>query len=223
MNESNLDPGQALMRRLQKEKTPAAVQRATQQFLAAADANADGFMRSKGLSLACRQGCALCCVFRVHVRAHEVFAIVNYIEANFSADQKRALMDRLEKHAARIAPMTRKEHEATNVPCPLLVDSACSVFPVRPFGCRGHHSLDLAACQYSYDHPEDSAFPNAGDPEYRMLWHQMAALANGAFEGAGFDKQEYELGTAVLAALKNPASARRWRDGKNPLLGLARQ
>jgi Fe-S-cluster containining protein len=214
-----LDPGQELLLRLRKDKTQGAVQRATQQYLSAADTNADGYVKSKGLSLACRQGCALCCVFRVHVRAHEVFAILNYVEANFSADEKSALLVRLENHAARIAPMTRKEHETTNVPCPLLVDSKCSIYPVRPFGCRSHHSLDLAACQYSYDHPQDSAFPNAGNPEYRMLWHQMAAYAHGAFEGAGFDKQEYELGTAILAALKNPASARRWRDGKNPLLG----
>jgi Fe-S-cluster containining protein len=219
MNGPELNPEQELLLRLRQDKTPGAIQRATQRYFSAADTNADGHVKHKGLSLACRHGCALCCVFRVHVRAHEVFAIVNYIAANFSADEKSALLVRLEKHAARIAPMSRGEHQTTNVPCPLLVDSACSVYPVRPFGCRSHHSTDVGACQYSYDHPKDSTFPGARDPEYGLLWNEMAAYAHGAFEGAGFDKQEYELGTALLAALNNSASAKRWRDGKNPLLG----
>lgn len=49
----------------------------------------------------------------------------------------------------------------------------------------------------------------------------MSGQAHGVFEASGFDRQSYELGTALLAALENPAAVKRWRDKKNPLLRTA--
>jgi len=204
-----MNPAQELLAGLNADRSPAAIRRGISRYYEAADADSDAFLKTKGLLLACRQGCALCCVLRVHVRAHEVFAIVDYIAAKFSAKEREELIARLKKHVERIAPMTRVQHETTNVACPLLVDSACSVYPVRPLGCRRHHSTDVSACQYSHDHPEDTDFPGARDPEFFSLWSGMATAAHQAYEAAGFDSQEYELGTAILAALQNPASSRR--------------
>jgi Fe-S-cluster containining protein len=217
-----MNPSQELLAGLNADKSPAAIRRGISRYYEAADANSDAFLKTKGLSLACRQSCALCCVFRVHVRAHEVFAIVNYIASKFSAQEREELIVRLKKHSERIAPMTRVQHETTNVPCPLLVDSACSVYPVRPLGCRRHHSTDVSACQYSHDHPEDVGFVGARDPAFFSLWSGMTSAAHQAYETAGFDAEEYELGTAILSALQNPASARRWRDCKSPLLAPPR-
>ncbi|HEY1174045.1 MAG TPA: YkgJ family cysteine cluster protein [Verrucomicrobiae bacterium] len=214
-----MNPTEELLSNLKGDSTQAGVRLATRQYFVAADANAEGFLKTKKLTLACRQGCALCCVLRVHVRAHEVFAVADFIGEKFSAKQREELLARLEVHVKRIAPLTRAQHETTNVVCPLLVDSVCSVYPVRPFACRGHHSNDLSACQYSYDHPEDDTFPGARNADYFALWETMTVYGNAAFKEAGFDSCVYEFGSALLAALRNPASARRWRDRKNPLLG----
>jgi hypothetical protein len=213
-----MHPGEKLSSEIAVAKSAKELIAATRRFYRAADANADGAAKARGLAPACREGCALCCVFRVEVRAHEVFAIAEHIDATFSADAKTALIARLEKHAQRVKQMAPKEHEATNVPCPLLVDSRCSVYPVRPFGCRRHHSTDLGACQYSHDNPKDLDFPGARDVDHFMLWNAMIDDANGRFEVAGLDAGHYELGTALLAALRNSAAIKRWRDGKNPLL-----
>jgi Fe-S-cluster containining protein len=215
-----MNPAEQLLASLKADKSPSALKRSIQDYFAAADANSNGFLRARGLSLACRQNCALCCVFRVHVRAHEVFAIVDYIAVRFSAQEREALIARLKKHGERIAPMTRLQHETTNIPCPLLVDSACSVYPARPLGCRRHHSTDMSACQYSHDHPEDVGFAGARDPEFFAIWTDMTNAAHQAYGEMGFHAEEYELGTALLTALQNPASARRWRDGKSPLLAV---
>lgn len=203
---------------IQRAKSGRDLNAATRGFYSAADVNAGGAANASGLKFDCRDGCALCCVFRVMVRAHEVFVIAEHINESFSAADREALLQRLQAHQARVKSMSADEHKATNVPCPLLVNSRCSVYRVRPFGCRSHHSYDVSVCQYSHDNPRDLEFPGARHPEYLALWMTMSAHAHGAFESAGFDDAEYELGGALLAALLNPASVKRWRDRKKPLL-----
>jgi len=45
----------------------------------------EGIIEKKGVKLACRAGCSLCCSLRVDVFAHEVFLIAHYIWTHFSA------------------------------------------------------------------------------------------------------------------------------------------
>jgi Fe-S-cluster containining protein len=163
--------------------------------------------------LACREGCSLCCEsLRVDVFAHEVFLIAHYIRSHFSEEQLSDLLARLEEHAATVLPLTPFEHATRNVPCPLLIDHRCSVYAARPHSCRRHHSLDLAACQFTFDHPTDLEAPAAHDRELFRALSGMMQVNIEAYAEAGFDYTIYELGTALREALSDEGAFMRWRD-----------
>lgn len=164
------------------------------------------------VKLACREGCSLCCWLRVDVFAHEVFLIAHHIHAQFTAVEISELLVRLAAHSSQVTPLTPFEHATRNIPCPLLRAGRCSIYSVRPHSCRRHHSLDFAACQFTFDHPEDLASPAAHDRDlFRALTEVMQQNIE-AYAGADFDHTIYELGTALHEALNDPSSWQRWRD-----------
>ncbi len=168
--------------------------------------------------LACAAGCSLCCWLRVDVRAPEVFHLAEYIRARFDATALESLMARLTAHRDKVAPLTPFDHATRNVVCPLLQDGRCSVYQARPASCRRHHSTDLNACQFTYDHPTDLEFPSAHDRDlFRIITEAMSQGAE-VYSSLGFDDTIYELGSALLEALESRTSWRRWRDHKKAFL-----
>ena len=115
-------------------------------------------------------------------------------------------------------PLTPFGHATQNIVCPLLQNGRCSIYAARPHSCRRHHSLDFAACQFTYDHPTDLEAPAAHDRElFRALTGTMREAAE-AYARLGYDGTIYELGTALAEALESPSSWRRWRAGKKAFL-----
>jgi hypothetical protein len=167
-------------------------------------------MDGRQVALACREGCSLCCWLRVDVFAHEVFLIARHIRGAFTAEQIVSLMEQLSAHAAKVLPLTPFEHATMNVCCPLLQKGRCSVYAVRPHSCRRHHSQDLAACQFTFDHPTDLETPAAHDRDlFLALTGAMQDNAE-AYAQCGFDPTIYELGTALHEAIHDPACWSRW-------------
>lgn len=164
------------------------------------------------VTVACREGCSLCCWLRVDVFAHEVFLVARHIRSHFAEGRISSLLVRLAEHSSKVGAMTPFEHATTNVPCPLLRDGRCSVYPVRPHSCRRHHSLDLGACQFTFDHPSDLEAPAAHD---RGLFQTLAQAMQeniAAYSASEFDQTIYEFGSALKEALTDPSSWRRWLD-----------
>ncbi len=171
-----------------------------------------------GVKPACCEGCSLCCWLRVDVHAHEVFLIAQFVRARFSEADLSALIVRLAVHSAKVLPLTPYEHATQNIVCPLFQDGRCSIYAARPHSCRRHHSLDFAACQFTYDHPTDLEAPAAHDRDlFRALTEAMQESAE-TYARLGYDDTIYELGTALAEALDTPSSWRRWRDGKKAFL-----
>ena len=168
----------------------------------------------RGTQLACRAGCSLCCSLRVDVFAHEIFLIADYIRAHFSAEMLSSLKTRLATHAAQVLPLTPFDHATRNVACPLLRDDGrCSIYEARPLSCRRHHSMDFAACQFTYDHPSDLEFPGAHDVGLFCTLTEALRQTGGVYAEYGFDITIYELGTALAEALDDAASWTRWHEG----------
>jgi Fe-S-cluster containining protein len=188
--------------------------RALAEYYRAADSAATSCAASDSRPLACREGCAFCCHIPVGARAQEVLLIADCVRSHFSTDQQTALSDRLRKHVATVSPLTTDEHHTTNISCPLLDGSRCSVYSARPFPCRAYHSLDVSSCQYSFDHPHDTQECRPQIEDLESAWLEMAGLANGAFAKHGYDRTGYELGSALFAALTNPAAPRRFHQRK---------
>ena len=204
-------PARQLTNDLSLAQSPEAYDSGLRRALGFFDELNSGIIESAGLKLACGAGCSICCSLRVDVFAHEVFLIARHIQTHFSPEELAGLLARLAVHSAEVLPLTPFDHATRNVVCPLLVDHRCSVYAVRGHSCRRHHSQDLAACQYTYDHPTDLDFPAAHD---RDLFRSLSeAMQHGidVYSQLGFDHTIYELGTALAEALDTPASWERWR------------
>jgi len=205
-------PLQQLIDDIDRALSPDEFDAAARSALAAFDELNAGIIADRNVALACGAGCAVCCSLRVDVLAHEVFLIADHIRREFGAGEKAALNQRLAAHADAVLVLTPFEHATRNLTCPLLQNDRCSIYAVRPHACRRHHSQDLAACQYTHDHPEDIETPAAHDRDlFRTLTTAMRENF-AAYAGLGFDSTIYELGTALQEALDDPATRQHWRD-----------
>lgn len=208
------DPDQELVAALALAKTPAERLRPLQKFYDACEA----FLEPYNAQLACRNGCFICCHIPVKARPHEVFALADHIERRFSNTQRDALIGRLRKHLKESSGMSETERLGTNLVCPLLVDGSCSVHAARPFACRRYHSLDVKACEYSYENPRDLKASRPRNPVLENRWQEMAEMGHHAYRQSGHKCEPVELVRGLLNALENPKCRKRWVKGHSPLL-----
>ena len=211
-------PPNPLAEDIARAKSPGDFHGGLRRALALFDELGAQIVEGAGLKLACCAGCSLCCSLRVDVHAHEVFFMAQHVRAHFTEAELAALLARLAVHSAKVLPLTPYDHATQNTVCPLLQDGRCSIYEVRPHSCRRHHSLDFAACQFTYDHPTDLEAPAAHDRElFKTLTAGLLDAAE-TYAQLGYDDTIYELGTALAEALDTPSSWQRWRDGKKAFL-----
>lgn len=183
------------------------------------DARLQAVFSRAPLAPACRKGCSICCRHLcVSARPYEVFAIAEYIGRRMDDDRQRDIAAAVSRQAAKRRAQTAAERQRTNEPCALLLDGACSVYPVRPGRCRMYHSTGLEACQAAFDRPGDPDRPihviaEAIDVAADSIDGFAAAVA-----GAGHDSAAYELSTALEEALEGPVPLKRFRKGKRAFL-----
>lgn len=115
-----------------------------------------------------------------------------------------------------LAPRAREASPAARqrlrIPCPLLVDNRCSVYPVRPIACRGWNSTDARACEISYD-----SFYVKGVPFSVTMRDLIVAIREGLSQGAkdaGLQGDKLELISALHVALETPDVEARWVAGE---------
>ncbi len=195
---------------LARAKSPGDVHAALQRALGAYDQINQSRIEKEGISLVCRAGCSLCCWLRVDVYAPEVFLIADALRNELPQPQLDDLLGRLAAHSELVTGMTVVEHATRNVACPLSRDGWCSVYSVRPHTCRRHHSQDLSACQFTYDHPDDLEFPGAHSRELFANLTEAMGMHAAVYEYFGFDGTIYELGSALYEALTDPSCWKRW-------------
>jgi Fe-S-cluster containining protein len=103
---------------------------------------------SSGLNQACSKGCSTCCTQNVNVTATEAELVLDYL-----VEQK---MEQTAFRALTAAAAPSRPHQTINEfaedcfagkdpdqdepgsrdTCPFLKDDLCTIYPVRPFGCR---------------------------------------------------------------------------------------
>lgn len=172
-------------------------------------------------TLACRAGCSWCCYFSVDVRAVEVFEILDYIEREWTAEQKARTFSEIRANSASMAGLDELQRMTRNLKCPFLWDGRCSVYAVRPQTCRNYHATNVVGCQRSYEQPHNLDI----DPEFAPYVYQAGTAHVDAFAAAmreaGYDSNVYELNGAFDAALSDPDSRRRFeRKAAQPFLHL---
>jgi hypothetical protein len=214
-------PPELLEKELERAETEDQVSAALRGAYAAIDQLHDRYVGLNWVHLDCRNNCFWCCYLRVDAKAHEVLAITRHVQTKFSAEQRDALIQRLRQHSERVRTLSYKQHMATNVACPLLVDGSCGAYSVRPFGCRRHHSQRVQACEESFNHPTDLESPGARHTGLFLTMVQAEQSLHSVFAAKGYDQTSYELGTALLEALTNPKCWRRWKKKKKTFLAAA--
>lgn len=162
----------------------------------------------------CKAGCGTCChLGKIDARAHEIFALADWIDRNFPAQEREAVLARARAHAAAVAPLTLEQHLRTVRACPLLRDMRCSAHEARPDVCRIGHSTDVRICERAFQNPDDLDAKGGSHAESKLA---MTVASDGtafAFLEAGFDKTAYDLGSALAEALADDAALRRWLSG----------
>lgn len=186
------------------------VQRKTQRVLDAQLA----LVRRTHERLACSRGCAMCCHLRVMATPAEVFGLVRYMRERLDRRDFDALAARISGASARIHALPRDRLLFTNIPCPLLVDNACSMYPARPFNCRTYHSLDYDACLASFRNPDDASLTHPQSAQVTRVNEGVQQGFVDILEKVAVDARQYELVTALDEALHDPDAERRFLRGE---------
>jgi Fe-S-cluster containining protein len=161
----------------------------------------------------CCKGCFWCCHQTVAVTIPEVLRIAQYILNTLSEEQIKELKDLLKWTIQQIQGLRGIERYKKKIPCPLLVNGACSVHEARPLVCRAFTSVDLQKCIEMYN----DASLNKTIPLYRpqrdiALWIEKGLIQG--FEEIGLDMKKYELTTSLYIVLCLPEAAEMWLQGR---------
>ncbi|WP_437520353.1 YkgJ family cysteine cluster protein [Sorangium sp. So ce726] len=171
--------------------------------------------------IACKAGCATCCVSKVLVLAPEVLRIAAHLRATRSPAELAALEERVRAADAATRGLSRLERAEAGVPCPLLDErGACSIHAVRPIVCAGWSSLDAAACERHFAAPATVPTAPMHRPGYEVANAVLAGLGWAAKE-QGLDAAPLELIAALRIALERPNAGERWL-ARLPVFAAAR-
>lgn len=109
----------------------------------------------KHVQSVCLSGCAHCCHQNIPVHAAEEHIITEFVDREFSEEQKDALSGRLHAWFSFMNENTPNRYLSAKdilefgaklisqrVPCPFLIDNLCSIYPVRPITCRTFYVSD---------------------------------------------------------------------------------
>jgi hypothetical protein len=156
-----------------------------------------GETESKGERLSCKPGCVYCCYHYVTATLDEIEAIVYYLYHNEQAlnsfltaygpwrakiEENKALMtDIARSYNVYIADRSSDEKQERfhllanqylnlNMACPFLKDSACIIYPVRPWGCAGF----VAVTPADWCRPGSANKPKTMSMPYYDQMHQIA-------------------------------------------------
>jgi Fe-S-cluster containining protein len=164
--------------------------------------------------ITCQEGCDSCCYNQVELTPPEALLIGHYIAQQFSQAEKDLLL----VHAARITELINKLGKAESaarrqeIPCPLLRNRSCSVYPVRPLVCRAMHGLDRERCA-----AELRTGSLAGSQYYAHRHDVAVSVAAGLMEGckvAGLQSWPLNLTRALQDFFRQEKAVESWISGE---------
>ncbi len=115
---------------------------------------------------ACRPSCDFCCYNQVELTAPEALLLGSFLAARFPPETLQLLLERVERSLVQRAGKTKAQMAAirAELPCPLLTESRCLAYEVRPLMCRAMHSLDADDCRQEFAHPNLNLVKFYGSP-----------------------------------------------------------
>lgn len=163
-------------------------------------------------SLACKSGCTFCCELKLEVTTFEAGAIWAGLQGAGHAREREALLT----VGPRTASLDTEARRRARIPCALLdTAGACSIYTIRPYGCRGFFATNAADCESVLTAPAGGPLPPVRSPAVpRALASAFAAGANAALAEKGVQHDLVEINSALAALVRDPAALGAWLDGQ---------
>jgi Fe-S-cluster containining protein len=167
---------------------------------------------------ACAAGCCFCCYLPVDVTVPEALRIMVYAQTMLNSDTFKALRQRLEVTAAHVRGLSYEEHARARIPCALLVDDRCSVYPSRPLACRAWNSTSVDRCKEVFHGDPVTMLPPLDTAAYDAVWSVARGVATG-IKQARLDSKTYELHSILQRLFEQPETVSHWLRGKDAFAG----
>jgi Fe-S-cluster containining protein len=161
--------------------------------------------------LACREGCAWCCHKVVGTTEPEVLRIGRYLKDTLPADAYAATVSRVDHIKQERERLREDGWAARRLPCALLKDGSCSVYPVRPLTCRGFNSSDAAACENHVVSRSAGKVP-IFEPQLNIATFVLDGTRAG-LAAVGMKSDLLELNAALKIAFCDPSAESNWLAG----------
>ena len=170
-------------------------------------------------AVACRKGCGFCCHVTITATAPEIFLIANWLRDQHK-DDFAAVLYRLQAADQKTRHLSAPERPVHKIPCAMLVNNACSIYPIRPGACRGLVSRSVALCERGFN-GEDV---QVDTPQlWTSLRHAHKQVLWAALSASGRPAACYEFHHALRIALENPDAESRWLEGEDIFAAVSRE
>ena len=130
----------------------------TKVFFESLDKLLDSFIsriKTEKHSLDCKKGCSWCCTQPVFTNEWEVAYLRQFMRKRFTGDKLVEIKMKAERKNNEVSILPREQMLKNRIPCPLLIENACSVYLARPTACRIYLSMDLDSCIEEFRNPSN--------------------------------------------------------------------
>lgn len=123
-----------------------------------------GRLIKDGQVLDCKKGCSWCCTQPVFTNEWEVAYLRKFMRKRFTGDKIVELKTKALQKNEEVSEMPDEQVLKNRIPCPLLHENVCSVYPARPMACRIYLSSDVDSCIEEFRNPtNDKSFAKLYD------------------------------------------------------------
>lgn len=164
----------------------------------------------------CRLGCAFCCHTRVSTSIPEVLVIAQQLQRNLDAPTLAQIKQQLRGLAEQGDPTCLEWWLENRIPCPFLGNGGeqdCTIYEIRPFTCRSHHSTSAAACAQGFDERRTMDIPCY--PKLQQATDLYSSAFMVALHNRGLHSHYVEFSSALDIALSDETAAGRWLAGQD--------
>lgn len=162
----------------------------------------------------CMPGCGYCCHLRVSASVAEILVILNFLQCNEQIEYYREQIKSGSEQFLHDEKRTPDWWVKNAVRC-LFFDEErklCRIYEVRPFSCRGYHSLDVHQCEKGYSHRILCPIPCYPDiKRSQELYSQSFEIVMGQL---GKQSSQFELTSSISLFLLKPDLVDQWFAGE---------
>jgi Fe-S-cluster containining protein len=202
---------------LVRERTPQKASTIVRKLELYLDGNIEQFHKDREAAgkkgVDCKPGCTHCCYQPIAVTPLEMAPISDYVQKEFATERLLALKENLAAYEAGMQPYRNQRFRRARVACPFLTDGLCSIYAVRPFGCRGLNSMEVETCIRIKDEP-DSKHKRASLEQQSLAADRISLGARMGAHGAMLDREPLELGVAAKVLVETPDAVARFFEGE---------